>query len=304
MFLHNSDCSYDSRSALTSSIITHLDPYSRIVNPKRWNENRILHEATYRAVTSTNPLPADIARHFSDPTDLDYIALYDDVQAWVDDCDSSSPEFDDLATNVIDHATQVFCRRSFDTAGPYLTGEPSATTAAIVIPFRAREANDGRLRNLVNTLRWLEAARQDHRGVKVIVVEADSQPRHKDIVESHGGTHLFVRNDGPFNKAAAVNRGYEAAAGLCRNICILDSDGYLDDNFLRISLNAIDTLGTRALMPFRDLFFLDAASTARVLLEGVSRAGSVTGYITRLSPGVCFLVDADILEQVGGLVER
>ena len=137
--------------------------------------------------------------------------------------------------------------------------------------------------------------------MKVIVVEADGHPRHKDIVESHGGTHLFVRNDGPFNKAAAVNRGYEAVAGLCRNICILDSDGYLDDNFLRISLNAIDTLGTRALMPFRDLFFLDASSTGRVLSEGVSRAGSVTGYITRLSPGVCVWVDAQHLPQMGGV---
>ena len=173
----------------------------------------------------------------------------------------------------------------------------------MIIPFRAREGDDGRLRNLINTLAWLEAACRLQPGVSVVVVEADSHPRHRAIVEAHGAIHEFVDNEGLFNKAAAVNRGYARVAGNCNHVCILDSDGYLDESFLRLSLDAIRATGSRALMPFNDLYFLDRASTDRVLSAGLHR-GDVTGYITRLSPGVCFWVAADLFEQVGGFDEN
>ncbi len=138
----------------------------------------------------------------------------------------------------------------------------------------------------------------------VIVIEADSEPRHRAVVEAHGAIHEFVRNEGLFNKAAAVNRGYARAGQHCRYVCILDSDGYLDDSFLRLSLDALLSTGSRGLMPFNDLFFLDRSSTERVLVHGLQRAGDVTGYVTRLSPGVCFWVTAELFEQVGGFDEK
>lgn len=306
MFLNNSDCRFDPHAALTSAVITHLDSYSRLVNPKRWNENRALHEAAYRTLLGDDALPDSIARHFSKDLDLDYLVLTGDVRAWIDACyaQGNEAELDRLGAAVDRHATQLFCCRSFAAVGSASEEQPRAVDAAVIIPFRARDDDDGRLRNLVNTLTWLEAARRRQPGVQVIVVEADSQPRHRAVVEAHGATHEFVRNDGLFNKAAAVNRGYAQAGNTCRHICILDSDGYLDEHFLRLSLDAIATTGSPALMPFNDLYFLDRSSTERVLAAGLHQAGEVTGYITRLSPGVCFWVASDLFEAVGGFDEK
>lgn len=309
MFLYNSDCKFDQRSALVSSIITHLDPYSKLVNPKRWNENRDLHHSTFSKLADGDSVPTHIGRHLSEETCIDYEALHLDVDAWVAARYSSAAasergEIDALARHVLESATQLFCRRSFTETGPYQTGARSETAAAILIPFRARDPRDGRLRNLVNTLDWLQAACKSFPNVRTVVVEADSIPRHRSIVEAHGGAHVFLRNDGQFNKAAAVNQGYKTVAGSFRNICILDSDGYLDAHFLSICLNAFDAPGTPALMPFRDLFFLDSPSTIRVLSAGINHCGNVTGYVTRLSPGVCFWISADLFEAVGGFDEH
>lgn len=305
MFLNNSDCRFDPRSALTSAFITHLDSYSRLVNPKRWNENRALHEATYQALLGDGALPDSIARHFSEDLYLDYLALTADVRDWIDAryAQGDQSELDRLGTDVDRLATQLFCCRSFAAGGSAFDEQPGSVDAAVIIPFRARDRDDGRLRNLVDTLSWLEARRRQP-GVQVIVVEADSHPRHRDVVEAHGATHEFVGNAGLFNKAAAVNRGYARAGKTCRHICILDSDGYLDEHFLRLSLGAIAASGSPALMPFNDLYFLDRPSTERVLAAGLHGAGEVTGYVTRLSPGVCFWVSSDLFEAVGGFDEK
>ncbi|NTF59387.1 hypothetical protein G6K93_31295 [Agrobacterium rhizogenes] len=309
MFAQNADCKFDTELALISSTITHADPYSKLVNPKRWLENRDLHARAFTAMHHSTNVPEYIKYQFHREGPVDYNLLYSLIRgphiAFLAALDlQQKASINNIAADVAEKSTQLFCRQSFDRRNPELSEASDSTVPlAVVIPFRAATPSDGRLLNLRQALQKLSEAKVRFPNLNVMVVESDSNGRHEEMIKSTGALYRYHQDTGPFNKSAAINLGYRSLPNKPQLLCILDSDAYLDQAFIDICLTAMLSRSARALMPFRDMFFLDVQCSALLRSRSVEDMGTLTGYLTRNSPGGCIWVTSDIFEHVGGFDE-
>lgn len=187
---------------------------------------------------------------------------------------------------------------------------PEPVGVHVVIPFRDR-GSGLRTRNLLACLRALAdqgGARPAHR---VTVVETDSSPRSRDLLEPLVDDYVFARKDGLFNKAWAVNVGVVTAAarhdaGL---LCVLDADILVDRFFVARNTERLRGGGHVAHLPFRWSLSLDEPST--LLAIGLRDGGSadvpddlLRGMLLREPPGGCVWSTLDVFRAVGGFDER
>lgn len=309
MFAQNVECEFDTELALISSTITHADPYPKFINPKRWLENREIHAKAFSALHQSLEVPEHIKFQFNRGGPVDYEMLYSLVRGPIV-AFLSAPgsqrraSITDVAAEVAEKSTQLFCRQSFDLVDPKLNEfSDTSVSIAIIIPFRATPVSDGRLENLRLALLRLAEARERFTNLTVVVVESDSISRYEDEVAASGAIYRFQKDSGPFNKSGAINLGYRSLPTKPQLLCVLDSDAYLDRFFIDICITGSLLRGDCASMPFRDMFFIDILGSSRLRSRCVKGMGPLTGYLTKNSPGGCIWVTSEIFERVGGFDE-
>ncbi|WP_273651138.1 glycosyltransferase [Cellulomonas fimi] len=185
-----------------------------------------------------------------------------------------------------------------------------AGRACIVVPFRDRTADRGRLRNLLACLRALDDQDVPRGDYRVVVVEADEEPRWAGVLEHAADDYVHVRSGGHFNKAWAVNVGVVQRGAGAELVCVLDADVLVDRGFVRRNVGRFRARGAQAHLPFRDALCLDAASSHRAARERVvlGRPGVpldvLRGAVLRRPPGHCVWVRRGLFDRVGGFDER
>ncbi|MFH9402316.1 glycosyltransferase [Streptomyces sp. NPDC017638] len=183
----------------------------------------------------------------------------------------------------------------------------------VVIPFRDRSGGP-RTRNLLACLRAL-ADQEDAPAHQVTVVECDSGPRSRDLLDGVVDRYVLAPKDGLFNKAWTVNVGVVEAtrplpAGRAVQVCVLDADILVDRHFVARNTARLADGGHGAHLPFRWSLSLDGPSTARAIgLRTEAGAADVPGSVLRglllrEPPGGCVWVRSDVFHAVGGFDER
>ena len=185
-----------------------------------------------------------------------------------------------------------------------------APEVTVVVPFRCREEDLSRVRNLLAGLISLSDQSLPRERYHVVVVESDTQPRWADLIKEFADEYLFAERGGKFNKSWVVNVGVVNSEQRPDVICILDADILCDRDFLARGLRRMAHDGTGAHLPYRNLSCLDASSTSAAVTgrcatrsAGID-ASALRRFVLRRPPGFCVWVRADVFRQIGGLDER
>jgi hypothetical protein len=202
---------------------------------------------------------------------------------------------------------------------PYLASLPDPvrrpTTAGdpvvlVVVPFRDSSVEPIRLRNVLATLRALADQSMPRADYHITVVESDARARWRDGLEPLVDTYLFAPKDGPFNKAWTVNVGVVGSPVRPDLVCVLDADILVDRNFLRRNALRFARGGVGAVLPYRDVLYLDPTSTRHaindrcVLGAAVIDRDPLRGFLLRCPWGGCVWLRAELFHRVGGMDER
>jgi hypothetical protein len=180
----------------------------------------------------------------------------------------------------------------------------------VVIPFRDRGEDGHRARNLLACLLALRDQTLARDRYRVTVVESDSQPRWRETMSRYADEYLFAEKAGPFNKCWTVNVGVQHSAGQAELICLLDADALVDADFLARNVTRFQRPETGAFLPYRDLFYLDSASSAWAIGQRCGRGLSdvdwrgLRGFLVHRAQGVCVWLRRDVFDEIGGLDER
>ncbi|MFD7706339.1 glycosyltransferase [Streptomyces sp. NPDC059786] len=178
----------------------------------------------------------------------------------------------------------------------------------IVIPFRDREGGL-RTRNLVACLRAL-ADQEGGPAHRVTVVETDSGPRSRDVLEGLVDDYLFAHKDGLFNKAWAVNVGVVSTPAETEVVCVLDADILVDRYFVARNTTRLHDSGHGTHLPFRWSLSLDEPSTLRAIAARVDAGAAdvpesvLRGLLLREPPGGCVWLRTEVFHAIGGFDER
>jgi hypothetical protein len=180
----------------------------------------------------------------------------------------------------------------------------------VVVPFQDRSEDGHRARNLLACLTALRDQTLARARYRVTVVESDSTPRWRDSMAQYADKYLFAKKAGPFNKCWTVNVGVQNSSGHAALICMLDADALVDADFLARNVSRFRRPGTGAVLPYRDLFYLDSSASARAIeercMERLPRVDwtVLRGFLVHRAQGVCVWLRRDVFDDIGGLDER
>lgn len=170
--------------------------------------------------------------------------------------------------------------------------------ATIVIPHGGAH----RLRNLRLTLDHVAKAKVVD---KVIVVEMDDEPRARDFAGAAGCRYAFVRQDGVFHKARAMNVAIPMIE--TSRFFWLDADLLVTAAFLERALDEMELRRLDCLVPWTTCRYLGEEDTNAVA-EGrktPEECSPVNVYSTRTAArGGVVLVRTDLVRGFGGLCEE
>ncbi|HEY7146888.1 MAG TPA: glycosyltransferase family 2 protein [Streptosporangiaceae bacterium] len=197
-------------------------------------------------------------------------------------------------------------------AGPGVRA--SAPRVHVVIPFRDNEGGV-RLRNLAACLHALRDQDYPASLTQVTVVETDTRPRWREVIEPLASRYLHAHKDGDFNKSWTINVGLRSggrpgAPGTAELSCVLDADILVDRSFLTRNAARLAGPQQQAHLPFRWSLSLDEVSTDRALrIRVAGRAARVDeavlrGLLLREPPGGCLWARTALLHRIGGYDER
>ncbi|MBY0442964.1 MAG: hypothetical protein K2Q25_12650 [Mycobacteriaceae bacterium] len=182
--------------------------------------------------------------------------------------------------------------------------------AHIVIPFQDRTDHGERARNLAACLVALNDQTIERSQYRVIVVESDDAPRWRELIEWHADEYLFAPKTDAFNKCWTVNVGVVNTGLPAPIVCILDADALVDQDFVRRNTQRFLRDGTGALLPFRDLLYLDEPASVRAIADRCAACQPdvdpqrLRGFLVHRAPGVCMWLRRDVFSVVNGMDER
>jgi hypothetical protein len=181
---------------------------------------------------------------------------------------------------------------------------------SVVIPFRDRSSDLGRLRNLLACLLALRDQSYPRSGYRVTVVETDEVPRCREAIVSLADHYLFASDAGGFNKSWAVNAGVMHSPGPPEVICVLDCDVLADRDFIARNAARLRRQGTGGHLAYRNMCCLDPAATSLAIGERLARRqpeadpSMLRGFFLRRPPGCCIWLRTAAFHRIGGMDER
>lgn len=208
-------------------------------------------------------------------------------------------QVDDVPQQAIDASLQTLFERH----------ETDPREVTVVIGARARPNEPERLRNLKAVLHALNLQDLARWRYRIVVVEQDDAPRIQNEVAPFVDRYLFAYNPGPYNRGWAFNIGAMLPASHAGALCLLDADLLVPPDFLSRCLGVMQA-GTRSLLPYREVFYLDKRSTDAAIQQRQAHPLSAdlgSGYTGRrftTSQGGCIWVDASLYHAIGGHDEQ
>jgi hypothetical protein len=142
------------------------------------------------------------------------------------------------------------------------------------------------------------------------VVEADEEPRWREIITPLADHYLFAPSAGGFNKSWVSNTGLVNTPGPTDVVCITDADVLADRDFVARNAERFTHPGVMGFIPYREMLQMDDVSTWRAIRERVmdrhaeASLNRVRGFELRRGPGLCMWVRAEMYLRVGGMDER
>jgi len=318
----------DARSAarlIADALVIHSDPHARATNPYHWYQSQPLTESIAGLACDEDGAPfAPAARRLlEEPAQPErHRRLVDALTPMVAQFPERMRELTDLARRAahrgrigyhLGEAVPTGARRPLPPDGTVPApprAEPPGSAAQIVIPFRDRSASGHRLRNLLSCLSSLRDQDRVDGGYTVTVVEADESPRWRAEIEAMADEYLFARHDGPFNKAWVVNVGVLRSASQAETVCVFDADLLADRGFVARNVGRLGEPGAGALLPYRDMLYLDDASSERAIgarcLDGEPALdpGVLRGFWMRRPVGGCVWLRREVFDRIRGMDER
>ena len=177
----------------------------------------------------------------------------------------------------------------------------------MVVGVRASQDERERRRNARATLTALAFQYLERFRYRVVVVEQDAEPRLAGLAPL-ADHHVFAYNPGPYNRGWGFNVGAALAGPDAGAMCFLDADLLVPPDFLSRGLAALRN-GTRALLPYQEVLYLDADATERAIAERLAAPAPSPNRppgrppLHRL-PGRALWVDAALYHAIGGHDER
>ncbi|MEV6120131.1 galactosyltransferase-related protein [Streptomyces sp. NPDC052077] len=319
-------------TALTGSLVLVHDPVSRAVAPDYWDWSADAHHAAARALGGVDDalVRAAADRLAKEPADdaaaaaltgrlTELLGGPGGGGPAVDGLRAAAARTESLSRLIVQPGDPALAEPAGEAPGPAallgsLASAPHRDThpvdAAVVIPFRAPDGATGRLRNLAAVLNALADQSHPRERYRVVVVESDSVPRHRDLFAPACDSHVFAPDPGRFNKSWTVNVGVVHGARPAELVCVLDGDILVDRDFVARAVERFRRPGTQAHWPFEDLLFLDPAASVRAVrtrcLEGAPEPGQerLRGVHLRRPPGGCVWLREDLFTRIGGMDER
>ena len=176
----------------------------------------------------------------------------------------------------------------------------------VVVGVRAAQDERERRRNARATLAALACQDLERFRYRIVLVEQDAEPRLAELAPL-ADRHVFAYNPGPYNRGWGFNVGAALAGPDAGALCFLDADLLVPPDFLSRGLAALHN-GTRALLPYREVLYLDAAATERAIAERLAGAAVdgalLAGRRFTSSQGGALWVDAALYHAIGGHDER
>lgn len=179
----------------------------------------------------------------------------------------------------------------------------------VVLDFRDRDGG-ARLRNTIATLAALNDQTLPRSDYRVVVVEQDSVPRHRELVEPLVDRYIHTAHGGTYKRSWAHNVGAVATGRAERYLCFLDTDVMPERTLLAEAIDFMDLTGARALLPHSSLLYLDQQSSESAIrrrLLSPERAVAeeeCNGYRLMTNRGGCIFVESALFYQLGGYDER
>ncbi len=179
----------------------------------------------------------------------------------------------------------------------------------VVVGIRAGRHESARRRNARAMLTALAFQDLERFRYRVVVVEQDTEALLAAELAPLVDRHVFVYNPGPYNRGWAFNVGAASTAADAGALCFLDADLLLPADFLSRGLAALRG-GARALLPYREVLYLDAVATAEAIAEHVATPRNAldparfAGRRFTDSQGGALWIDAALYHAVGGHDER
>ncbi|MFC8452450.1 glycosyltransferase [Kitasatospora sp. NPDC057223] len=312
-------------AAAVSSVILAADPVARAVAPDYWDWSADAHHATVRALSglADRQAAAAAARLGEAPADPAAARLLAGLLLPLL-ADGAGTELADAAATV-ETLSRLLAKPGEPVAA--LPAAPTATDllgklarpphhgrqpvdAAVVIPFRAADDAEGRLRNLAAVLAALADQSHPRERYRVIVVESDERPRWRELFADACDSYLFAPCPGRFNKSWTVNVGVVHGARPAELVCVLDGDILVDRDFVARAVERFRQPGTQAHWPFQDMLFLDPQASRLAVQErclggrGAVDQGPLRGVYLRRPPGGCVWLRESLFSRIGGMDER
>ena len=177
------------------------------------------------------------------------------------------------------------------------TGNTATESVSVVTPHGGRE----RLPHLATVLATL---RQRTGIAEVVVVEMGPVPVAAELAQRWQVAHLFVRHDGPFERARALNAALPVTRG--RLLLWLDNDLLVPPDFARHAAQELLARRLDVLLPHTTVRYLRESDSSAVMRGATDpRQCAPQGVMTSATSGTghACLVRRDFLERHGGLVE-